>query len=125
MWGAPTACTCTFGAGSLPHDGARSGRVVEVDVRQEDRADIAQGAPHLRQAGAQGVQAGLGTRIDQRDAVREVQHPDPDDGGAALVVQVDQGCAAADAVRGRHRPPPSSVVTGLACVPHFSNHLRR
>ena len=75
MWGAPTACTYTTASGRIPHDGAGGRGVVEVDVGQQDGADVVQAVrPSAARPVAQGVQARLGTRIDQRDAaLREFQ----------------------------------------------------
>ena len=107
------------GAGRFPHNRARRRRVIEVDVREQDRAHALQRVSHFGQAGAQRPQPSLRPGIDQRHPVVQLQHPDPDDAGEPLVVQVDDAGAASDA-GDRH-----GLVIGPRCVPHFSNHLRR
>ena len=83
-------------AGRLPHDPAGGGRVIEMDVREQDRANIFQRAPDCDQAGAQGRHAGLGSGIDERDTVVEVQHVHADDPRATQVVQIHDADTPAD-----------------------------
>ena len=87
--GAPTGETCTCNAGILAHEHARGARVVEVDVREQEMADVGQLQAARRETGFERVDARRRPAVEQRRPVRRVEEIARDNALATEMEQVD------------------------------------
>ena len=87
------------------HERPRGPRVVEVDVRQEDRADVANVVPESAQPRSQGRQRRRWPGIDDRNAPVAVDHHRRDDLLDAEELDVDEADPGGEHA---HRRPPAS-----------------
>ena len=82
----------------LAREGAGGTGVIEMDVREQNRAHVADLDPAAREAAAQRRQRGGRTRIDERGARRPVQHRRRDHAADAEKIEVDVGEARRECV---------------------------
>ena len=86
----------------LADERAGSAGVVEVDVREQQVADVGQGQAALGEPLLQGGDARRGPAVVEREPVGGLEQVDADDALVALVVEVER-------IRRSHAPDPSRV----------------
>src|SRR5260370_20978817 len=76
----------------FPHQRARGAGVIEMDVREENRVEIADGNPLRGKAGAEGRQRGLGAGVDHGQCGGAAQQTGSDGLRPAEKIYVNRDC---------------------------------